>query len=50
MGLNTQVIGTGMPNGQTGSYARQPDMIINTLSLIHIQQKTWNPCGCKIFF
>ena len=30
MGLNTQVIGTGMPNGQAGSYARQPDMIINT--------------------
>ena len=30
MGMNTQVIGTGMPNGQAGSYARQPDMIINT--------------------
>lgn len=30
MALNTQVIGTSMPNGQAGSYARQPDMIINT--------------------
>ena len=30
MALNGQVIGTSMPNGQAGSYARQPDMIINT--------------------
>ena len=30
MGLNTQVIGKGMPNGQAGSYARQPDMMIIT--------------------
>lgn len=29
-GLNPQTIGTTMPNGQAGSYARQPDMIINT--------------------
>lgn len=30
MALTGQVIGTSMPNGQAGSYARQPDMIINT--------------------
>ena len=30
MGLSTQVIGNTMPNGQAGSYARQPDSIINT--------------------
>lgn len=29
-GLNPQTIGTTMPNGMAGSYARQPDMIINT--------------------
>ena len=29
-GLNPQTIGVTMPNGQAGSYARQPDMIINT--------------------
>ena len=29
-GLNPQTIGTSMPNGMAGSYARQPDMIINT--------------------
>ena len=34
MALNTQVIGASMPNGFAGSYARQPDMIINT-----------KPCG-----
>lgn len=28
--LNTQVIGTTMPHGQAGSYARQPDMIVAT--------------------
>lgn len=28
--LNTQVIGTTMPHGQAGSYARQPDMIVTT--------------------
>lgn len=33
MGLNPQVIGTTMPNGQAGSYARQPDMIVNTKPL-----------------
>lgn len=30
MGLNPQTIGTSMPNGFAGSYARQPDMIVNT--------------------
>ena len=30
MGLNPQTIGTTMPNGFAGSYARQPDMIVNT--------------------
>ena len=30
MGLNPQVIGKDMPNGFAGSYARQPDMIVNT--------------------
>ncbi len=30
MGLNPQVIGKEMPHGFAGSYARQPDMIINT--------------------
>lgn len=29
-GLNPQTIGSTMPNGMAGSYARQPDMIINT--------------------
>lgn len=29
-GLNPQVIGTTMTNGYAGSYARQPDMIVNT--------------------
>lgn len=29
-GLNPQVIGISMPHGQAGSYARQPDMIVNT--------------------
>jgi len=28
--LNPQSIGAVMPHGQAGSYARQPDMIINT--------------------
>lgn len=32
MGLNPQTIGTSMPNGFAGSYARQPDMIVNTRS------------------
>lgn len=30
MGLNPQNIATSMPNGFAGSYARQPDMIVNT--------------------
>lgn len=30
MSLNTQVIGKTMPHGFAGSYARQPDMIVNT--------------------
>ena len=30
MGLYTQNIGASMPNGFAGSYARQPDMIVNT--------------------
>lgn len=30
MALNTQVIGKTMPHGFAGSYARQPDMIVNT--------------------
>lgn len=30
MGLNPQTIGTSMPHGFAGSYARQPDMIVNT--------------------
>lgn len=29
-GLNSQVIGTTMTAGYAGSYARQPDMIVNT--------------------
>lgn len=29
-GLNPQVIGTAMTAGYAGSYARQPDMIVNT--------------------
>ena len=29
-GLNPQVMGTEMPHGFAGSYARQPDMIVNT--------------------
>lgn len=33
MGLNPQTIGKIMPNGQAGSYARQPDMIVNTKPL-----------------
>lgn len=32
-GLYPQTIGTSMPNGFAGSYARQPDMIINTRPL-----------------
>ena len=32
--MKTQVIGTSMPNGFAGCYARQPDMIVNT-----------RPCG-----
>lgn len=30
MALNPQVIGTEMPHGFAGCYARQPDMIVNT--------------------
>lgn len=30
MGLKPQVIGKEMPHGFAGSYARQPDMIVNT--------------------
>lgn len=30
MGLNPQNIGKTMPHGYAGSYARQPDMIVNT--------------------
>lgn len=30
MGLNPQNIGTEMPHGYAGSYARQPDMIVST--------------------
>lgn len=30
MGLNPQNIGISMPHGYAGSYARQPDMIVNT--------------------
>ena len=30
MGMNPQTIGGAMPHGFTGSYARQPDMIVNT--------------------
>ena len=30
MGLYPQTIGAAMPNGFAGSYARQPDMIVNT--------------------
>lgn len=30
MALNPQVIGTSMPHGYAGCYARQPDMIVNT--------------------
>lgn len=32
-GLNPQTIGTTMPHGMAGSYARQPDMIVNTKPL-----------------
>ena len=34
MALNPQVIGTSMPHGFAGCYARQPDMIVET-----------RPCG-----
>ena len=30
-GLNPQTIGLTMTNGFAGSYARQPDMIVNTV-------------------
>ncbi len=30
MSLNPQIIGTTMPHGYAGVYARQPDMIVNT--------------------
>ncbi len=30
MGMNPQTIGGAMPHGFAGSYARQPDMIVNT--------------------
>ena len=30
MGIHPQNIGTAMPHGFAGSYARQPDMIVNT--------------------
>ena len=30
MGLNPQTIGTAMPHGFAGSYAQQPDMIVDT--------------------
>ncbi len=30
MALNPQVIGTSMPHGFAGCYARQPDMIVET--------------------
>lgn len=30
MGLHPQNIGTAMPHGYAGSYARQPDMVVNT--------------------
>lgn len=30
MGLHPQNIGTSMPHGYAGSYARQPDMVVNT--------------------
>lgn len=30
MGLHPQTIGASMPHGFAGSYARQPDMIVNT--------------------
>ena len=30
MGLNPQIIGKEMPHGFAGSYARQPDMIVET--------------------
>ena len=39
MGLHPQTIGTSMPNGFAGSYARQPDMIVNT-----------RPAGGEILF
>lgn len=32
MGLNPQVFGKEIPHGFAGSYARQPDMIVNTRS------------------
>ncbi len=39
MGLHPQNIGTAMPHGFAGSYARQPDMIVNT-----------RPAGAEIAF
>lgn len=33
MGLKPQNIGTAMPHGQAGSYARQPEMIVGTKPL-----------------
>ena len=30
MGLHPQNIGIAMPHGYAGSYARQPDMVVNT--------------------
>lgn len=47
MGLNTQVIGKGMPNGQAGSYARQPDSIINTKAAA---EKTGIPFGAPLVY
>ena len=38
-GLNPQTIGQTMPHGYAGSYARQPDMIVNT-----------RPAGAEITF
>lgn len=39
MGLHPQNIGTAMPHGYAGGYARQPDMIVNT-----------RPAGARIVF
>ena len=39
MGLRPQNIGTEMPHGYAGSYARQPDMIVST-----------RPAGARIPF